>query len=79
MLRDLLARGHEVRAFEPANAWSRENLRADGGPAAETSWRDAYPELSSTVYGPGAALAELVDGADVVIVLSMRLWVTWTW
>jgi len=68
VLRDLVARGHEVRAFEPAGAWSRENLRADGGPAAETGWRDAYPELSSTVYGPGADLAELVDGADVVIV-----------
>ena len=68
VLRDLLARGHEVRAFEPAGAWSRENLRADGGPAAETGWQDAYPELSSTVYQPGADLAELVDGTDVVIV-----------
>ena len=68
VLRDLVARGHEVRAFEPAGAWSRENLRADGGPAAETGWQDAYPDLSSTVYGPGADLAELVDGADVVVV-----------
>jgi spore maturation protein CgeB len=68
VLRDLVARGHEARAFEPAGAWSRENLRADGGPEAETGWQDAYPELSSTVYGPGADLAELVDGADVVIV-----------
>ena len=68
VLRDLLARGHDVRAFEPANAWSRENLRADGGPAAETGWQDAYPELSSTIYQPGADLAELVDDADVVIV-----------
>ena len=68
VLRDLVARGHDVRAFEPANAWSRENLRADGGPTADRSWQDAYPELSSTVYGPGADLAELVDGADVVIV-----------
>ncbi len=68
VLRDLVARGHEVRAFEPAEAWSRENLRADGGAAAETGWQDAYPELSSTVYQPGADLAELVDGAAVVIV-----------
>ena len=68
VLRDLVARGHEVRAFEPAGAWSRENLRADGGPTAETAWQDAYPELASTVYGPGADLAELVDGADAVIV-----------
>ena len=68
VLRDLLARGHEVRAYEPAGAWSRENLRADGGPAAETDWQAAYPELSSTVYDPDADLAVLVDGADVVIV-----------
>ncbi len=68
VLRDLVARGHEVRAFEPAGAWSRENLRADGGPAAETGWQDAYPELSSTVYDPDADLAGLVDGADVVVV-----------
>ncbi len=68
VLRDLAARGHEVRAFEPAGAWSRENLRADGGPAAEAGWQDAYPELSSIVYQPGADLAELVDGADVVVV-----------
>ena len=68
VLRDLVARGHEVRAYEPAGAWSRENLRADGGAAAETGWQAAYPELASTVYEPGADLAALVDGADVVIV-----------
>ena len=67
VLRDLVARGHDVRALEPANAWSRDNLRADGGPAAETAWQGTYPELSSTVYQPCADLAELVDGADVVI------------
>ena len=26
--RELLARGHEVRAFEPADGWSRANLVA---------------------------------------------------
>ena len=67
VLRELVARGHDVRAFEPAGAWSRENLRADGGPGADALWRDAYPELSSTVYQPGAELSELVDGADVVV------------
>jgi len=68
VLRDLVARGHDVRAFEPAGAWSRENLRAGGGLAAETSWQNAYPDLSSTVYQSGADLSALVDGADVVIV-----------
>ncbi len=68
VLRELAARGHDVRAFEPAGAWSRQNLLADGGPGADALWQDAYPELSSTAYEPGAELSELVDGADVVIV-----------
>ena len=68
VLRELAARGHDVRAFEPAGAWSRQNLLADGGPGADALWRDAYPELSSTVYEPDAEIAELVDGADVVVV-----------
>jgi len=68
VLRDLVARGHDVRAFEPAGAWSRQNLLADGGPTAGSIWQDAYPELSSTIYEPDADLSRLVDGADVVIV-----------
>jgi len=68
VLRDLVARGHDVRTFEPAGAWSRQNLLADGGAGADTVWQDAYPELSSTVYHPGTDLAELVDGAETVIV-----------
>ena len=68
VLRDLVARGHDVRAFEPADAWSRRNMLDDSGLAAEALWRDAYPELSSTLYRPEDDLAELVDGADVVLV-----------
>jgi spore maturation protein CgeB len=68
VLRELVGRGHDVRAFEPAGAWSRRNLLADGGPEADALWRDVYPELSSAVYEPDADLAELVDGADAVIV-----------
>jgi len=68
VLRELVARGHDVRAFEPADAWSRQNLLADGGAGADALWRDVYPELSSGAYEAGDDLAELVDGADVVIV-----------
>jgi len=68
VLRDLAARRHDVQVFEPAGAWSRQNLLADGGPAADSIWQDAYPELSSTVYQPDADLSGFVDGADVVIV-----------
>ena len=68
VLRELQARGHQVRAFEPAGAWSRQNLLADAGPGADALWRDAYPGLSSTVYNPGDDLAALVGDADAVIV-----------
>ena len=34
VLRELLARGHEVRTLEPADGWSRQNLLRDHGAAA---------------------------------------------
>ena len=68
VLRELIARGHEVRAFEPQGAWSLANLLADGGEAGLEPYRRAYPELSSTVYPQSADLGALVDRADLVIV-----------
>ena len=68
VLRELQAAGHEVAAFEPKGAWSPTNLLADHGPAGLDAWRAAYPELSSTTYPADVDLAELTDGADVVIV-----------
>ncbi len=68
VLRELVARGHEARAYEPQGAWSAANLVADAGPAALNGWRDVYPELSSTVYGPDDDLAAMVGDADAVIV-----------
>ena len=68
VLRDLVARGHDVVALEPEGAWSLTNLLADHGPDGLAAWRSAYPELTATSYRPGADLAELVEGADLVIV-----------
>lgn len=68
VLSELVARGHDVRAFAPENAWSLTNLVADHGPDALNAYRAAYPELGSVCYPADADLAELVDGADVVIV-----------
>ncbi len=68
VLRDLVARGHDVTAYEPAGAWSRHNLEQDAGLEAAQAWSAAYPELASTVYAPGADPALLTGGADVVIV-----------
>lgn len=68
VLRELIAAGHSVSAYEPEGAWSRENLLRDAGPYAASSWEAAYPELHATIYQPGADLAALTDGVDVVIV-----------
>jgi spore maturation protein CgeB len=66
VLRALRAMGHEVRAVEPAEAWSRSNLVADAGPEALEAWRAHYPGLDSEQMG--ADPASFVEGADVVIV-----------
>jgi spore maturation protein CgeB len=68
VLRALIARGCEVRAYEPEDAWSRTQLVAEHGEAALTPYRAAYPELCSVRYGAGLDLAEACDGADAVLV-----------
>jgi spore maturation protein CgeB len=68
ILRALKAAGHMVRTFEPEAAWSRENLVKDHGTNGLQPWRDAYPELESTRFGPKADLGAMVEDADVVIV-----------
>ena len=68
VLRELIARGHHVTAFEPRRAWSLDNLLKDHGPAGLDAYTSAYPDLPSNVFDPAVDLAELVDGADLVIV-----------
>jgi spore maturation protein CgeB len=68
VLDELVERGHDVAAFEPENAWSLANLLADHGEAGLEPWQRLYPRLASTTYAADADLAELVDGADLVIV-----------
>lgn len=68
VLRELIARGHEVAAYEPADAWSRANLIADHGEAGLAPYRRAYPELSSTRFDDPAEVEQALDGADLVIV-----------
>jgi spore maturation protein CgeB len=46
---DLMARGHEVRVFEPRDAWSAQNLEADAGARALDGYRTAYPQLRPEV------------------------------
>ncbi|HET9623318.1 MAG TPA: glycosyltransferase [Kofleriaceae bacterium] len=65
---ELLARGHAVTVYEPADAWSVRHLLADHGTAAVTAFHAVYPELTSVRYGAELDLAAALDGADAVIV-----------
>ena len=67
VLRELIARGHDVSVYEPAANWSLQNLLADAGEAGLEPYRRHYPELGSREIAPDAALEPLVDGADLVI------------
>lgn len=66
---ELLARGHDVRVYEPKHGWSLTNLLRERGTAALEEFRRAFPELRSTLYDPAALdLHEALTGADLVIV-----------
>ena len=68
VMRELMARGHRVEAWEPAGAWSRANLVADHGEAGLSAYHQAYPELSSRRFHSPLDVDEALDGADLVIV-----------
>jgi spore maturation protein CgeB len=68
---ELLARGHDVRVYEPRDAWSLVNLVAEHGGEPLARFARAFPALAAITtqydrgaFDPGAALA----GADLVLV-----------
>ncbi len=66
---ELLARGHDVRVFEPADGWSRQQLVAAEGREAIERFHRAFPTLSSTsVDLDRLDLDAALDGAALVIV-----------
>lgn len=66
---ELHSRGHDVRVFEPEDAWSVVNLRAAEGDAPIEAFFQAYPELSSIRYTPEQLdLDAALDAADLVLV-----------
>ena len=69
---ELLARGHEVVAHEPADGWSRTNLLADGGTQAVADVRAAFPWIDDVVvpYADAATVDvdRAVERADLVLV-----------
>jgi spore maturation protein CgeB len=68
VVRELVARGHDVRVYEPEDAWSRDNLVRGHGERPLREFARAFPELRSEVYGSELDVAEAVDGADAVLV-----------
>ena len=68
VLRELIAKGHDVRAVEPAGNWSLANLLADAGEAGLAAFHDNYPELQPETYDPAEPVDALVENADLVIV-----------
>jgi spore maturation protein CgeB len=66
---DLLARGHEVRVYEPADAWSVQNLVKEYGRGPIEEFRLAYPQLRSIAYDQASLdLDDVLASADLVIV-----------
>lgn len=68
--RELIARGHGVTTFEPADGWSRRRLIAEQGAAAVARFAADFPDLAAVprTYGADHDPAEALDEADVVIV-----------
>lgn len=66
---ELMARGHEVKIYEPRDSWSIQNLIAEHGWEPVVDFHDAYPHLSSIRYDLNdLKIAQALDGADLVIV-----------
>lgn len=73
---ELQSRGHDVRVYEPRDAWSLQNLLAEpDGDLALEGFQAAYPTLSSIRYDLGSMVANsldqldrALDGADLVLV-----------
>jgi spore maturation protein CgeB len=68
VMRELQLRGHEVRALEPVDGWSRSNLLASEGQGPIEAFARDFPTLRSDSYGPDFNHEDAVADADVVIV-----------
>ncbi|WP_439596809.1 CgeB family protein [Falsiroseomonas sp.] len=68
VMRDLLARGHDAVALEPAYGWSRQNLLQQAGPQAVPDFARAFPQLRHQTYEDDFDHAAATAEADVVIV-----------
>jgi len=66
---ELIARGHDVIVFEPADGWSLQNLRATQGDEPIKRFHAAYPTLRSVSYDLARFDADdVLADADLVVV-----------
>jgi spore maturation protein CgeB len=66
---ELVRRGHEVHAWEAADAWSARGLAEDQGAGALDAYAASYPLLQPRLYDSANFDVEAVlDGADLVLV-----------
>ena len=66
---ELIARGCDVRVFEPYDGWSLSNLRREHGEQPLADFRRAYPALSSRMFSlESLNLNRELDGVDLVLV-----------
>lgn len=66
---ELMLRGHDLRVFEPRDAWSKRNLIDEYGSAPIEAFRHVYPRLRSIEYDPDALdLRAALRDVDLVIV-----------
>ncbi|MDP9034187.1 MAG: glycosyltransferase [Myxococcota bacterium] len=66
---ELVSRDHDVRVFEPRDAWSVQNLVSDHGERMLDLTRMAFPAVRPTRYGPETLdLDEVLDGCALVLV-----------
>ncbi|MBV9507222.1 MAG: glycosyltransferase [Acidobacteriia bacterium] len=66
---ELLARGHEVRVFEPRDSWSLANLTAEYGEQPISNFQAAFPQLNPLRYDLHTLdLDDALDGAALVMV-----------
>ena len=66
---ELLARGHDVRVWEPRDGWSRQNLVGEHGTSPLEEFRRAFPHLRSELYDPRSFdAAAALAGVDLGLV-----------
>jgi len=69
VMSELLARGHDVQAFEPENGWSLTNLLRETGDKAVQQFESRFPQLKTSFYSEqGFQPEEFLDGVDLVLV-----------